>query len=187
MLRVVNFIRRLAGLILSSSTPLEDVPKLLKAMAEYLQSEPDENFTVSEKHALPLDMSEEAVKNLERKEAILVKEGLLESDPYLSGTGKAGMDTVNFIYILSQVLVRIASVIMFKTFGRQNIQNDVDMCLKNLISIWGVDQLHRLNMMGLTDKYSGKSIKETKNDIINKLQKSSELTENFISSIKVRS
>ena len=158
--------------VLKIATDKEQIPKMLRALANFLEEEPDENFIHGTfdspsggKTALPLTLNDHALKTLEEK---------ISEFPDIIKSGKAGYSKLNFIYMLGQLLTNIAMIFDLHRVTKKAIIPHVDEFFK----IWG--SFHQMNGVSLTHKYRDKSNSDAKHDIISKLKESADIIETKI-------
>ena len=169
------FLRRIAFILKTTSTKPLEISRMLHEMVSYLRSEPDENFSIDSYHNVPLNMNATALKNLETKEGDWVKNKILESHPELSQTGKAGLKNVNFIYIVSQVIIRVIMVFMSIESINPHLKKEIRDFFLKFSKIWETTDVHNLRSDHLYDIFRGKSVKDAKENLIHKMTASAEL------------
>jgi hypothetical protein len=159
--------------LLKISTDKERIPEMLRALADYLKEEPDENFihgtfnsyTSEGKIDLPLTLNDSALKSLETK---------ISEFPDIIRSGKAGIPQFNFIYMLGQLLANIAMIFESHHVMKKTIIPHVDEFFK----LWG--SFHQMNGLSLSQKYRDKSNSAAKQDLISKLNESAKIIETNI-------
>lgn len=164
--------------VLRIATNKEQIPEMFRILADFLKNEPDENFNHSsyedlehivhtpskEKINLPLTLNESAMKTLETR---------LSKFPDIIQSGKIKKTELNFIYMIGQLLTRIAFV--FDTHSQvKGIVPHIDEFFK----IWG--SYDQMNASSLANKYRNKETTYAKHDLISKLEKSADLVDTKI-------
>jgi tRNA nucleotidyltransferase/poly(A) polymerase len=158
-------------MVLKWATKMEQIPEMFRAMAGFLKKEPDENFSFF--HNIPLSVNEKALASFEKA---------MSKFPEVVSSGKAQTTPLNFVITTGQMLTNIAMILdLYANHPSpelrekyKNLKSPIDEFFK----LWG--SYKKMNVTLLAQEYKNKSVKETKNSLIEKLDKSTDIVENKI-------
>lgn len=174
MLRSISSKLFLIATTLKWATDIENVPEMFRALAEFLKSEPDENFSLFDEE-VPLSVNEKALHSLQKatsKFPEVIEIGKAQSKRFNS--------SLNVIITIGQILSTVSIIFDFYANPiKENLKEkykNVAPLVKQFDEIWG----SHMNATQLAEQYTKKDTKESKTDLAKKLNKSADLIEKRI-------
>jgi hypothetical protein len=174
MRQIISFRLFLLAATLKWATDIENVPEMFRALATFLEKEPDENFSLFDKR-IPLSVNEKSLSSLQK---------VTSKFPEVIEIGKAQSkrfdSPLNIVITIGQLLSTVS--IIFDFYARpinpdlKEKYKNVEPLVKKFDEIWS----SHMNGHQLAEQYANKNAKESKTNLAKKLNESADLIEKRI-------
>jgi hypothetical protein len=160
---ISTILRRAEILLTAYSTKIEDIPKILQLLADFLKKEPTENYLTThiEDAEEPLTLTPEA------KERFKI---FTEDYPliYKSGEPKVLHSSFNLLYVIGEVLTQITMPL--EALSMKN--HELEYPINALYHIWG--SIGDMSSWSIVNKFKNRSAGDAKKMLVSKLEASAE-------------
>lgn len=174
MKTITSYLYRMSYMLILASIKLADYPKIFKILADFMASEPAQNFgdsppdeVIEGVKKVPLVLNEAADKHLK---------SALSAYSNIYNAAKAHMPYLSMAYLIGQFLTAVATHFDFIEVDGKMTPEIKDVTEK-LYKIWG--SRYKFNAHNLYKRFQNMSTDQARKEMENMLKRSSEITKPF--------